>query len=288
MLKIINLTKNYKSTKAVDNLSLEIKKGEIYGFVGPNGAGKSTTIRSIMNLLNIDAGEIYIKDNKITRESFEKIAPIIGYVPSEINLYDDLTVDKILDYNENFYQKNMKSKRKYLLKEFRLEGTKKIEELSLGNKKKLGIILALVHDPELIILDEPTSGLDPIMQEKLFEILLDEKKKGKTIFYSTHNLTEIKKICDRVGIIKEGKLVDNLTMEELKNNKLEIVSLRSPHLEEIKKLLKGKIVEETETTIKIMTEMNVNSIIKILSKYNIEKVLIEDPNIEDVFMHYYE
>lgn len=288
MLSIKNLTKRYKKILAVDNLSLEINKGEIFGFVGPNGAGKSTTIRSIMNLINIDKGKVIIDSKFLVQSDFMKIAPIIGYLPSETFLYDELTVKEMIKYNDAFYSQDTLSKSNKLLKILKLDEKRKIDELSLGNKKKLGIILALAHNPDLIILDEPTSGLDPIMQEKLYDILREEKKNGKTIFYSTHNLSEINKICDSVGIIKEGKLVDTLKISELKQNSLQVFTIISPNINKLENEFKAKIILKNENTLKFITRMEIEKIIKILSKYKIEKVLIEDPNIEDIFMHYYE
>ena len=213
ILEIKNLTKYHGKTLAVKDLSLELKEGEIFGFIGPNGAGKSTTIRSIMNLINKTKGEVYFlgetltKDNLILKEQ-------IGYLPSEVFLYEDLTVKEMLDYHESFYKKNLSKRRKELVKKLKLDESKKIEDLSLGNQKKLGIVLAFMHEPKLLILDEPTSGLDPIMQQVFYDLLQEEKEKGTTIFYSTHILSEISKICDRVGIIKEGNLLKVESIKE--------------------------------------------------------------------------
>ena len=206
ILEIKNLTKYYGKTLAVKDLSLELHEGEIFGFIGPNGAGKSTTIRSVMNLINKTKGEVYFLGEKLTKDNI-KLKDQIGYLPSEINLYDDLTVKEMLDYHESFYDKKVNKKRKELVSLFLLDESKKVEDLSLGNSKKLGIVLSLMHSPKILILDEATSGLDPIMQNVFFDLLLEEKKKGTTILYSTHVLSEISKICDRVGFIKDGKII---------------------------------------------------------------------------------
>ena len=203
ILEIKNLTKYYDKTQAVDNLSLELIEGETFGFIGPNGAGKSTTIRSIMNLINKTKGEVIFNGEKLTKDNIE-LKKQIGYLPSEIFLYDDLTVKEMLDYHESFYDKDLSKRRNELVSRLQIDETKKIEELSFGNLKKVGIVLAFMHEPKLLILDEPTSGLDPIMQQTFYELLKEENKKGTTIFYSTHILSEISKICNRVGIIKEG------------------------------------------------------------------------------------
>ena len=286
MLKIDKLTKYYGKIKGIENLSLELNKGEIFGFIGPNGAGKSTTIKCIMNLINKNSGDIYI-DGKINSKDDLELKEIIGYLPSEISLYDDMTVKQILDYNAQFYKKDTSLKRKELVTKFQLDESKKVEQLSLGNLKKLGIVLALVHDPKLIILDEPTSGLDPIMQDVFYNILKEEREKGNTIFYSTHILSEIKKICDRVGIIKDGNLIKVETLKEMKNNNLVIVTIKSRKIANIKTKLKFKILEETEEEIKILYNDDINKLIKLLECYNLEKLLIEELSIEDMFIHYY-
>lgn len=286
MLKIDKLTKYYGKIKGIENLSLELNEGEIFGFIGPNGAGKSTTIKCIMNLINKNSGDIYI-DGKINSKDDLELKEIIGYLPSEISLYDDMTVKQILDYNAQFYKKDTSLKRKELVTKFQLDESKKVEQLSLGNLKKLGIVLALVHDPKLIILDEPTSGLDPIMQDVFYNILKEEREKGNTIFYSTHILSEIKKICDRVGIIKDGNLIKVETLKEMKNNNLVIVTIKSRKIANIKTELKFKILEETEEEIKILYNDDINKLIKLLECYNLEKLLIEELSIEDMFIHYY-
>jgi ABC-2 type transport system ATP-binding protein len=181
MLKIVNLTKYYGNILGVKDLSLEVKKGEIFGFIGPNGAGTSTTIRCIMNSINKTSGEIYINDILLTDKDVN-FKNNIGYLPSEIHLYDDLTVQQMIEYSNSFYKKDCMKRAKYLIKKLELNTKKKIEELSLGNSKKLGIVLALMHEPELLILDEASSGLDPLMQEAFYDILLEEKARGTTIF----------------------------------------------------------------------------------------------------------
>ena len=181
ILEIKNLTKYYGNTLGVKNLNLTLNEGEIFGFIGPNGAGKSTTIRSIMNLINKTSGTVLLNGEELTKDN-ANLKSIIGYLPSEIHLYEDLTVNQMLNYHESFYHQNIHKRRKELVKRLKLDESKKIEDLSLGNSKKLGIILALMHEPKLLILDEPTSGLDPIMQQTFYELLKEEKAKGTTIF----------------------------------------------------------------------------------------------------------
>lgn len=286
ILEIKNLTKYYGKILGVEDLSLELYEGEIFGFIGPNGAGKSTTIRSIMNLINKNAGTILLNGKEFSKDD-TALKELVGYLPSEIHLYDDLTVKEMLDYHESFYQKNIRQRRKELVKRLQLDETKKIEDLSLGNSKKLGIILAFMHEPKLLILDEPTSGLDPIMQQIFYELLKEEKEKGTTIFYSTHILSEISKICTRVGIIKEGKLLKVETIESMQSKNLTLVTIESLEIEKIIKDLKLDVSEKHNNMIKFKNELPFDLLIKSLAKYKIDKILIEEATLEEMFLHYY-
>lgn len=287
MLEIKNLTKYYGKVLGVKNLSLTLYEGEIFGFIGPNGAGKSTTIRSIMNLINKTEGEILFNGKVLEKNDIEAKG-LIGYLPSEIHLYDDLTVKGMLDYHESFYKKNCHKRRDELVKKLKLDERKKVEELSLGNLKKLGIVLAFMHEPKLLILDEPTSGLDPIIQQVFYELLKEEKKKGTTIFYSTHVLSEITKICDRVGIIKDGNLLTIDTMKEMQNKNLNFVTIKSNDIIQIISDLKLDIETKEENTIKFKNEIPVDKLIKVVAKYKIDQMLIEEATLEDIFLHYYQ
>ena len=286
ILEIKNLTKYYGNTLGVKNLNLTLNEGEIFGFIGPNGAGKSTTIRSIMNLINKTSGTVLLNGEELTKDN-ANLKAIIGYLPSEIHLYEDLTVNQMLNYHESFYHQNIHKRRKELVKRLKLDETKKIEDLSLGNSKKLGIILALMHEPKLLILDEPTSGLDPIMQQTFYELLKEEKSKGTTIFYSTHILSEISKICDRVGIIKDGTLLKIEKVEEIQKKELTYVTIESKEIDNIIKDLKLDHNLKKNNTIKFKNTISSDKLIKTLSKYQIDKILIEEATIEDIFLHYY-
>lgn len=286
ILEIKNLTKYYGNVLGVKNLSLTLNSGEIFGFIGPNGAGKSTTIRSIMNLINKNEGTILLNGLELKKDDVT-LKEKIGYLPSEIHLYDDFTVKEMLDYHESFYKKNLSKRRKYLVKKLILDETKKIEDLSLGNLKKLGIILAFMHEPELLILDEPTSGLDPIMQQVFYELLEEEKQKGTTIFYSTHILSEISKICDRVGIIKDGCLLKIENVDYLRSNNLNFVTITSPDINNIIKDLKLDNNLLDNKTIRFKNNIDINTLIKILAKYQVDKILIEEATLEDIFLHFY-
>ena len=208
-------------------------------------------------------------------------------MPSEIYLYDDLTVKEMLDYHESFYKKDIHKRRIELVKRLELDEKKKIEDLSLGNLKKLGIILAFMHEPKILILDEPTSGLDPIMQNVFYDLLKEEKAKGNTIFYSTHILNEVSKICDRVGIIRNGQLIKVEKIEDLSKKSLTFVTITSEQSKEIVKDLKVNTVSEDGNTIKFGNNLPHDELIKKLSKYKIDRILIEEATLEDMFLHYY-
>ncbi|MBE6150021.1 MAG: ABC transporter ATP-binding protein [Firmicutes bacterium] len=285
ILEIRNLKKYYGKIRGVEDVSIKLNSGEVYGFIGPNGAGKSTTIRTLLNLINKTGGQILINGKEYDKNDLET-KKLIGYLPSEIYLYDDLTVKQMLDFHESFYGGKLK-RRKQLVKLLKLDESKKVEDLSLGNSKKLGIILALMHEPKILILDEPTSGLDPIMQNVFYELLLEEKKKGTTILYSTHILSEVAKICDRIGIIKDGVIIKEDTVENIVKNSMTYLTIESNDIDKIKKELNLKIIFEYENTIKFMNNLSPNEIISKISKYNINKLLIEEATIEDLFIEYY-
>ena len=286
ILKVNNLTKYYGKVLGAKHLSFSLYQGEVFGFIGPNGAGKSTTIRLIMNLINKTEGSIYMNGEKLTKKNIA-LKEMIGYLPSEIHLYEDMTVKEMLDYHESFYKKDLRKRRKELVQRLKLDESRKIEDLSLGNSKKLGIVLAFMHEPKLLVLDEPTSGLDPIMQQVFYQLLQEEKEKGTTIFYSTHILSEVSKICDRVGFIKDGKLLKVETTNEIRNKNLTFVTLESHEVDAIIKKLKLEVLERRENMIRFQNFLSADELVKSLSKYQIDKILIEEATLEDMFLHYY-
>ena len=286
VLELKKLKKYYDKTCGIEDVSLKLNKGEIYGFIGPNGAGKSTTLRTIMGLINKTSGSILFNDEELDINN-EEIKRNIGYLPSEINLYEDMTIKQLLNYHESFYKKDLSKRRKELINLFKIEENKKIEALSLGNLKKIGIVLAFLHNPEIILLDEPTSGLDPIMQNNFHKLILKEKEKGTTILYSSHILSEISNICDKVGFIKDGKIIKEDNMENIKKENYTYLKITSKDITKIKKDIKLQIISETETEVVFLNNLEANKIISILGKYNIEKLIIEEIPLEDLFLNYY-
>ncbi len=231
MLKIENLTKKYGEKAAVDHLSLEIKSGEIYGFIGHNGAGKTTTLKSVTGILNFDEGEIYIDGKSIKKQPLE-CKKIMAYIPDNPDLYNYMTGIDYLNFIADIFevpQNDRIEKINRYAAEFEIAGslTASISSYSHGMKQKLAVISALIHSPKLVIMDEPFVGLDPIASHKLKEYMREICKEGGAIFFSTHVLEVAEKLCDKVAIIKEGKLIKCGTMEEVKGDS----SLESVFLE---------------------------------------------------------
>lgn len=282
-----NLTKFYGKSRGITDVDLSVNEGEIFGFIGPNGAGKSTTIRTLLGFIHPTGGTAEIFGKNCFRETRE-IKKDIGYLPSEVNYYDDMRIKDLLGYSQRFYNGNFEKRTKELCDVFEVDVNKKIDSLSLGNRKKVAIIQSLLHGPKLLILDEPTSGLDPLMQNRFFEVLLEENKKGTTIFFSSHFLSEVQKLCHRVAIIKEGKIlkveeVEKLRSQTFRKVKIEFASPDSKmNLKGVANLQsKGKLTE-------FLYNDKIDSLVKELAKDEIENLWIEEPSLEEIFMHYYE
>jgi len=217
IIEVEKLSKYYGTTRGIDDITFSVEQGLIFGFIGPNGAGKSTTIRLLLSLIYPTSGQARIFGMDCRREG-HKIRRRVGYIPSEVNFYDDMRVKDFLRYAAAFYRMENKQRISYLCELFDVETEKKISSLSSGNKKKLAILQALIHEPELLVLDEPTSGLDPLMQNRLYEILKAENKKGVTIFFSSHVLSEVQKMCDIVAILKEGRIIKTEAIDSLRSS----------------------------------------------------------------------
>ncbi|WP_353654858.1 ABC transporter ATP-binding protein [Clostridium sp. CCUG 7971] len=269
-------------------MNISVKEGEIFGFIGPNGAGKSTTIKTLLNFIYPSSGNASILNMDIVKDS-DKIKEYIGYVPSEVRYYDDIKVKDMIEYSQSFYPNINKKDTDKICNELELDMNKKMRELSLGNKKKVSIAQALIHNPKLLILDEPTNGLDPLMQKRLFNLLMKEKEKGNTVFLSSHNLVEVQNLCDRVAVIKDGYIVDILEIEKA-TNKLKLkVTLKSEEIKECDILkLSDKILNKENNLYTFIYSKEIDTLVKEISRYKVEELLIEKENLEDVFLNYYE
>jgi len=286
MIKINELTKYYKkNARGIIDVSLEIKKGEIFGFIGPNGAGKSTTVRTLLNYIFPTSGKATIKDLDIVLDTIE-IKKHVGYIPSEVNLYQDMKVIDFLNYASKFNETVDSEKQKYLIKQLELDTSRKIGDLSFGNKKKVAIVQALQMSPDILILDEPTSGLDPLMQNTFFKLIKEEQKRGATIFFSSHILSEVQRICDRVAIIKEGRIIKIEKVEDILKTRAKKIRIKTNKPFKLKKDIIN--VKKENSHISFVYTGKINVLIKKISEMDIEDLTIEEPSLEEIFMHYYE
>ncbi|PFO07865.1 ABC transporter [Bacillus sp. AFS076308] len=289
VIEINNLTKTYGKSRGITDISFHVEQGEIFGFIGPNGAGKSTTIRTLLSLIYPTSGSATIFGKDCIQFAPE-IKKEIGYLPSEVFYYDNMNVKDLLKYSASFYKKDCSKRIKELAEIMDLDLNKKIDDLSLGNKKKVGIVQGLLHEPKLIILDEPTSGLDPLMQQKFFELLEEENKKGATILFSSHILSEVQRLCNRVAIIKEGKIVTVEKISTLQENnykkfKVETKMGLDPNyfiIDGVNNLeVKGNITS-------FLFKGNINTVLRKIAEIEVTNLWIEEPDLEEIFMHYYE
>lgn len=283
MILIKDLTKYYGEHLGCLNVALKIDDGQAFGLVGPNGAGKTTIIKCMMGLIEKSSGEIIFDDKPVSIDNY-KLKRQIGYLPAEIHLYEDLTVKKHLEYSDSFYLGRHMDNAAELCSRLKLDMELRIDELSLGNLKKVGIVLALMHDPKYIIMDEATSGLDPLMQEEFFNILKEAKSRGRTIFFSTHILSEISKICDVVGVIKQGTIIKLEKVDDMLSDVDRKVHIES---DELDKLNFHNILLRKDNEIDFVFSGNVNELIRQLSGINVKQLYIEEPSLEEVFMKFY-
>lgn len=283
-----SLTKFYGKDRGILDLDLKIEPGEIFGFIGPNGAGKSTTIRTLLGLIFPTSGSGQIFGMDIVKESKE-IKKRVGYMPSEVNYYEKMDVYELLHYSAAFYERDCESRIKDLAATFALDLNRKIIDLSRGNRKKISVLQCLIHQPQLLILDEPTTGLDPLMQAKFFGILREENSRGTTIFFSSHTLSEVQKMCRRVGIIKEGRIIAVEDIETLRKKQLRKVQVEFAHSVKSGEIeCPGVIASKADkNNLHFMFSGNIGDLLNKLSGKDIKDLIIEEPTLEEIFMHYY-
>ena len=287
VIEIKNLTKSYGKSRGIMDVNLNVEQGEVFGFIGPNGAGKSTTIRTLLGLIYPSSGSATIFGKSCTERP--EVRRELGYLPSEVFYYDNMRVIDLLTYSASFYKKDCTKRIKELSEVMDLDLKKKIDDLSFGNKKKVGIVQGLLHEPKLIILDEPTSGLDPLMQQRFFELLAGENKKGVTIFFSSHILSEVQKMCSRVAFIKEGKIIKLENMSTLQENSYKrfTIEAKSAVAGDAFKMGGVSQVEVKGNEIQFIYRGNINPIMKKLAEIELRNITIEEPDLEEIFMHYY-
>lgn len=287
-----NLTKYYGKSKGIEDVNLSVEEGEIFGFIGPNGAGKSTTIRTLLGLIQPTSGSATIFGRDIVDDG-PAIREEVGYLPSEVFYYDNMRARDLLRYSASFYKKSkhdMEARMNCLAKSLDLDLNKKIDDLSYGNKKKVGIIQGLLHSPKLIILDEPTGGLDPLVQSTFFELLKEENRRGATVLFSSHILSEVQKLCHRVAIIKEGSIIAVEQIDTLRKNSYVKVmfELAAPVSQNVFHIKGISDMHATKGRVTFLYRGDVNAVVKLLSGMKLRNVSIEEPELEEIFMHYYQ
>lgn len=291
VISIESLTKTYGTVNAVNNLNLQISQGEIFGFLGPNGAGKTTTIRMLTGFVRPTTGNALILGMDSWHDSVD-IKTQIGLLPDSPNLYSNMTGTEFLNYMSALQRVHFPEIRQSLCERLEFSAVdlnRSIKQYSHGMRQKLAIIQSLQHDPSIVIMDEPTEALDPLMQQVLFDLIVECKSRERTVFFSSHNLTDVEKLCDRVGIIKKGDLIAVKTVNELKKHKLRHldVSLKNDASQEtfdipgiVKRFKDGN-------RMKLVFKGDINLLIKELSKLDLDDMILEPPRLEDIFLDYY-
>lgn len=285
IIKTAKLNKHYGKSRGIIDVDLTVEKGDFFGFIGPNGAGKSTTIRTLLGLISPSSGSARIFDKDIVKDK-EEILMNVGYLPSEAIFYQGMKVKELLKLSADLHKKDCTKESQRLCALLQLDENRKIDELSFGNRKKVGIVAALQHEPELLILDEPTSGLDPLMQKVFFDILKEKNQQGVTIFISSHILSEIEHYCNKAAIIKEGRIIALDSVETLcKKSAKHLVVNGEIDLSKLNGI-KGLKADNGIST--FLYNGEIEELLKVLSKGKIRDLTISEPDLEEVFMHYYE
>lgn len=288
IIEVSHLTKFYGKSRGIVDVSFNVEEGEIFGFIGPNGAGKSTTIRLLLSLIHPTKGEGKVFGLDVTKHGPE-IRRSIGYLPSEVFYYEGMKVIDLLKYSASFYDGDFSERMKYLSDLMELEMNRRISDLSFGNKKKVGIVQGLLHNPKLLLLDEPTSGLDPLMQRKFFDLIREENKHGVTVFFSSHILGEVQRLCNRVGIIREGSMVEISDIRTLQQNNYKKISVTAKDLTpEFFDIAGVTNIKMENRSANFFFKGDINSMVEKVSSLQLEDVIIEEPTLEEIFMHYYE
>ena len=284
-IKTVNLTKYYGKSRGIIDLDLTVNEGDFFGFIGPNGAGKSTTIRTLLGLISPTSGESAIFGKELSRSGSEILADI-GYMPSEAFFYHNMRVRDVIQFSANLRGRDCRGEAKALCDRLELDVTKKISELSLGNRKKVSIVCALQHSPKLCILDEPTSGLDPLMQHEFYSILEERNAQGATIFLSSHVLSEVQRYCKHAAVIREGRLLVSDSTRNLGHTEAKRIVIKGvaapPALENIRD------VEVSGDTVSFLYSGNPKALLESLAVLPLTDVNIAEPDLEEIFMHYYE
>jgi ABC-2 type transport system ATP-binding protein len=291
VIRARNLTKYYGKARGIIEVDLSVEKGEVFGFLGPNGAGKSTTIRTILDYIRPTSGSVIVNGMDPQKDG-AKVRRSVGYLPSDFGTYHNMTARAYLNTLISMMNHKGPDRIEDLSERLQLDLKRRIKDFSRGNRQKVGLVSAFMHSPDLVILDEPTSGLDPLMQQEFYKIILEEKAAGRTVFLSSHILAEVEAICDRVGIIKEGRLivVEDIRKFKQKTGKIMQVRFRDTVSPDEFTSLEGiPLVEKvSDRELRISITGDVDPVIKVLSRYSVADLDYEDMSLESLFLKYYE
>jgi ABC-2 type transport system ATP-binding protein len=288
VIEVNHLTKYYGKARGIIDVSFHVDEGEIFGFIGPNGAGKSTTIRLLLSLIYPTSGSATILGKDCIKYGPE-LRREIGYLPSEVFYYERMKVIDLLKYSASFYDKDCTQRMNELAELMELELHRRIEDLSYGNRKKVGIVQGLLHQPKLLFLDEPTAGLDPLMQRKFFQLVREENQRGATVFFSSHILGEVQRMCNRVGIIKEGQIIEIADIRTLQQNNYKRIRVEAANLDASYFDLPGVTnLEHHNGVVRFFYKGDINTVMGKIGALTVSDVTIEEPTLEEIFMHYYE
>lgn len=283
-IKTTELTKYYGKSRGILDLNLEVAEGDFFGFIGPNGAGKSTAIRTLLGLIHKSNGQAQVLGMDIEKDK-NKILSEVGYLPSEAIFYSGMRVRQVLRLSADLRRKNCQREAQELCERLQLDPSRKVDELSFGNRKKVAIVCALQHTPKLCILDEPTGGLDPLIQREFFAILKERNQKGTTVFFSSHVLSEIQRNCRRAAIIREGRIIASGSVEELSQTNAKRVHVRGSF--DASTLSGVRDLSVTGEDISFLYSGDINVLLKELSARPIFDLSVSEPDLEEIFMHYY-
>ncbi len=283
-IKTTSLTKYYGRARGITDMNLTVEQGDFVGFIGPNGAGQSTTIRTLLGLTSPSEGSAQILGMDISRQK-EEILSHVGYMPSEASFYRNMRVRDVIDFSAELRRRDCRAEARNLCERLELDVNKKIRELSLGNRKKVSIVCALQHMPEVCILDEPTSGLDPLMQREFYSILEERNKNGATIFVSSHILSEVQRYCRHAAVIREGRLLVSDSTQNLGHTDTKRVRLRGAKLP--LELPDMKDVQTDGDSVSFLYGGSLKDLLHVLARLSLTDVSITEPDLEEIFMHYY-
>ncbi len=281
------LSKSYGKARGITEVSLKVDEGDFFGFIGPNGAGKSTLIRTMLGLLGPTAGEAKILGMDIVRDNI-KILDNVGYLPSEATFYGGLRVSDIIKFSAKLRGGGFDAEAAMLCDRLQLDVTKKVRQLSLGNRKKLGIVCAMQHRPKLYIMDEPTSGLDPLIQHVFFELLKERNKEGATVFLSSHNLNEVSAYCNKAAIIRDGSLIVSDTVDKLSHSDVKRIFIKGLHSGKPEAIPEIRNLHTENGNLGFLYEGDMHKLTEMLSAMDFDDFTVTNPELEEIFMHFYE